>query len=129
MSRSKTSVRGERGGVGVFIGGLVLREGLGFARGIASNGGGDVMLEPDSSQRLEMTDRWAPPISVLPLHGGYRFGSAGLAGLGRLFGWAESAPPAFSSFSYFSFSFLFSNESFGIQKCLDLNNFKSARFF
>jgi hypothetical protein len=58
----------------------------------------------------------------------YRFGARLVSGWAGFSACTEMVPRALSSFSYFSFSLFFYIESFEIQKCLDLNNFKSTKF-
>jgi hypothetical protein len=67
---------------------------------------------------------------LAPGGGGYRTrsGKKPRWDMGRFGCWAKTTHLAFLPFSYFSFSFSFLFEKLGFLNCIDLNNFKSAKF-
>jgi hypothetical protein len=100
----------ERGGRAVLIGGVAWARGLGFGHGASDRtASGEAVAEPVSLKT--MTDRWAPPVSILNTVAAYRFGLGRLLGWPGFLTWAESVPPAFFYFLNFCFSpFLFDSD-------------------
>jgi hypothetical protein len=100
--------RETRGGGGVLIGVEPWARGLGFGRGGANRTSSEGAVTGPVSSKT-MSDRWAPPVSILNAAVAYRFGRAGLVGWADFGVWAEDAPAAcfliFFARTFFLFSF------------------------
>jgi hypothetical protein len=84
--------REKRGDGGVFIEGGGLGEGLGFGRHrLHRTAQGSTGFGPVSSKM--MSDRWAPPVSVLRHSAAHHFGRAGLDGPGPFLGLGQLVSP------------------------------------